>query len=149
MTATFKNADLLFMYPENWRVQESFQSETVYEVLLESPYGSIWSVSVFLDGSKREELVELCADALREHYEDFERFDWDGEIDGQDAVGFDSNFFCLDFIVTAQARSFEIGEKTFNVFCQAEDRDFEKNKQVFEAITISLIRSIREQVSSD
>ena len=145
MTATFKNADLLFMYPENWRVQESFESETVYEVMLASPDGCIWAVSVFLNGSKREDLIELCATALSDQYEDFERFDWKGEVDGQDMIGFDSNFFCLDFIVTAQARAFSIGDKTFNVFCQAEDRDFDKNQQVFDAMTISLIRSVREQ----
>ncbi len=144
MTATFKNAELEFLYPENWKLQESYASEEIYEVALESPDGCIWSVSVFLDGSAPAKLTEMCAEALKDQYEDFERFDWNGEIAGLESIGFDSNFFCLDFIVAAQSRAFRLADKTLNVFCQAEMRDFEKNEQVFEAITTSLIRSLQE-----
>ena len=106
MTATFKNAELEFLYPENWKLQESYASEEIYEVALESPDGCIWSVSVFLDGSAPAKLTEMCAEALKDQYEDFERFDWNGEITGLESIGFDSNFFCLDFIVAAQSRAF-------------------------------------------
>ena len=131
------------MYPENWNLLQSNDTDDFVEVSLESPEGGIWSVSVFSDGSSTGDLLESCAAALSEQYEDFERSDFTGQLGGFQAVGFDSHFYCLDFLVTAQARAFERNGHTVNVFCQAESREFDKSQEVFNAITQSLLQGLK------
>ena len=143
MTAIFEKHDLKFMYPDNWSLVENQEAEDFIEVSLESPSGSIWSVSVFDDQENSpEELVESCATALSEQYEDFERFEFQGEIAGVSTVGFDSHFYCLDFLVTAQSRAMRYQNRLMNIFCQAESREFDQNQDVFNAITQSLLKSV-------
>ena len=143
MTAVFENEELQFMYPENWRLTQSSETNDFVEISLESPEGGIWSVSVFSDGSTTNDLLESCAVALSEQYEDFEKFEFSDNMGGFETVGFDSHFYCLDFLVTAQVRAFENHGQTLNVFCQAESRDFDKNKDVFNAITHSLMQNLK------
>ncbi len=143
MTAVFENEELQFMYPENWKLVQSGDTDDFVEISLESPAGGIWSVSVFNDGSSTGDLLESCAAALSEQYEDFERNDFMGEVGGIQAIGFDSHFYCLDFLVTAQVRAFELNGHTVNVFCQAESREFDKSQEVFNAITQSLLQGLK------
>ncbi len=140
MTATYEKNELRFLYPENWSLSESPADEFV-EISLESPEGAIWSVSQFERESDTGELLESCASALREQYQDFEQVQFVGEIAGHPTTGFDAHFFCLDFLVTAAARVFVVGDKTMLVFCQAESREFDRKRTVLDAITISLLNS--------
>lgn len=144
MTATFDKHELHFLYPENWKLVENEETNDFLEVSLESPEGSIWSVSVFSANTEKRALVEHCAAALDEQYQDFEQFDFEGQIGGVDAVGFDSHFYCLDFLVTAKARAVDVGKRTLNFYCQAESREFDKSEAVFDAITLSLLNSLKE-----
>ncbi|MEM9413757.1 MAG: hypothetical protein AAGA30_21795 [Planctomycetota bacterium] len=144
MTAVFEKHNLNFMYPDNWKLSENPETDEFIEVSLESPGGSIWSVSIFADPEgEPHDLVESCATALSEQYEDFERFEFEGEIAGIPAVGFDSHFYCLDFLVTAQSRALRHEDRLFNIFCQAESREFDKNSDVFQAITLSLLSQVK------
>ena len=145
MTAVFENQELQFIYPENWKLSQSQDSDDFVEISLETPEGGIWSVSVFNDGSTEHELLEACASALSEQYEDFERSDFSGEVCGFDSIGFDAHFYCLDFLVTAQARALGSGGQTLNIFCQAESREFDNQKEVFAAITQSLLSNLKPQ----
>lgn len=143
MTAVFEKHEIQFMYPENWKLVENNETDDFVEVSLESPEGCIWSVSVFPSETDADSLIEHCSEALNDQYEDFERFDYQGEIDQIPVIGFDANFYCLDFLVTAAARALKCGDKCLNIYYQAESRDFDKNAQVFNAITLSLVQSIR------
>lgn len=141
MTATFEKHGLRFLYPESWRLAEFSEAEGFHEVSLESPEGSIWSVSVFPAEAQPQQLVESCLQALKQQYNDLEASDFEGEYNGFQATGFDADFYCLDFLVTAQTRTLQHNGKTFSFFCQAESRDFEKNRDVFNAITLSLMNN--------
>ena len=139
MTATFEKNGISFLYPESWSVSEYSDAEDFREVSLESPEGSIWSVSIFPTDAAPTELSESCRVALQDQYEDFEFSEFSGEYCGFAAVGFDADFYCLDFLVTAQNRAFQQLDKTYSVFCQAESREFERNRDVFNAITMSML----------
>ena len=61
------------------------------------------------------------------------------EIAKQSIGGYDVNFFYLDFTNTALVRSFRTPTACCLVLCQAEDRELDKLKPVFNAITTSLL----------
>ncbi|HVW36950.1 MAG TPA: hypothetical protein VHB99_06580, partial [Pirellulales bacterium] len=69
-------------------------------------------------------------------------------IAGQELLGWDMNFYCLDLTNTAQVRGFGTDEATYLIFCQADDREFEEVEPVFAAITRSLL-SARLSVLQD
>ena len=139
MTATFEKNGLRFLYPDSWTLTEYSEAKEFHEVSLESPEGSIWSVSVFPADTRPKQLIQSCLEALQDQYDDLESSDFEGDYNGFKASGFDADFYCLDFLVTAQSRTLKHNGKTFSFFCQAESREFEKNQDVFDAITMSLM----------
>lgn len=141
MTSTFEKNGIRFQYPESWSLSEFGDAEDFQEVSLESPEGSIWSVSVFPGNASVGQVIETCLEALKEQYDDLESFDFSGDYNGFAATGFDADFYCLDFLVTAQTRTVKHNGKVFSFFCQAESREFEKNKDVFNALTLSLMKN--------
>ncbi len=58
---------------------------------------------------------------------------------GRSLVGYDLNFFFLDLTNTARIRCVGTERATYTVFCQAEDREFERIEPVFRAMTTSLL----------
>ena len=59
---------------------------------------------------------------------------------GEELVGYDLNFYCLDLTNTAQIRAFRRNEKIYLVLFQAEDREYEHIEPVFRAMTRSLVQ---------
>lgn len=141
MTTTFEKNGIRFLYPETWSLTEFGDAEEFQEISLESPEGSIWSVSVFSGDASAEQVIQSCLEALKDQYDDLESFEFSGDYNGFDATGFDADFYCLDFLVTAQTRTLNHGGKIYSFFCQAESREFEKNKDVFNALTLSLLKN--------
>ncbi len=64
-------------------------------------------------------------------------------VAGRELFGYDLAFFYLDLITQAQVRCLQTDRHTLVIFCQAEDRQFEKLTPVFKAILTSLIQSIK------
>ena len=141
MTAIYNKHGIEFLYPENWTLTEEIQSEDIPEITLESPAGSIWSVSLFPGSANPAELLETSAAALRDQYDDLELTEFQGNLDAFATQGFDAHFYCLDFLVTSQARTFPVHDYILHVFCQAESREFDSVNEVFDAITLSLLKS--------
>jgi len=141
MTATFERNGLRFVYPESWKLTEFSETEEFYEVSLESPDGSIWSVSVFPGETSHRQLIDSCVEGLRAQYDDLEVTHFEGEFMGNSSTGFDADFYCLDFLITAHARVVKLDGQTLSFFFQAENREFEKLLVVFNAISFSLMRS--------
>lgn len=144
MTAVYRNADVKFFYPENWTLWENEEGTDFFEVSVESPQGGVWSVCIFNDRKPLPELIETIAASLRDQYQDFESTDFRGQIGELHAVGFDSDFYCLNFLITAYARAFTYQGRNMAVYCQAESRQFTELQAVFEAITLSLVKKIEQ-----
>ncbi len=64
-------------------------------------------------------------------------------ISGHELVGYDLNFFYLDLTNTALIRCIRTDRATYAVFCQAEDREFDRVHAVFDAMTTSLLSNLR------
>lgn len=140
MTSSYDRQGVHFVYPENWKLSENRDADGFLEVSLESPTGCIWSASLFPAQSDSEELLQSTAGALGEQYDELEITHFEGNVGDFPSNGFNADFYCLDFLVTAQARVFQAANHTIHVFCQAESREFEELRDVFAAITISLLR---------
>ncbi len=140
MTALYQKHGLNFAFPENWRLTENQQPGEFVVVELESPTGCIWSASLFPHDADPAHLLRISAAALGEQYEDLEVTDFHGQLESFEATGFDADFYCLDFLVTARTRMFLTPDNVVLIFCQAENRELEQFQDVFDAITLSLLR---------
>ncbi len=128
------------MYPENWRVTDEQATPSEYEVSVQAPGGGFWSLHVFAHPTNPAGLADQVVQSMRQEYDSLESQDVTEVIGDAEAVGSDMDFFCLDFVVTARARAFRKGPRTYLVLYQAESREFEQIEPVFRAMTISLLR---------
>ncbi len=78
---------------------------------------------------------------MRQQYDELDAVEIHETVAGQDLVGYDMNFYCLDLTNTAQVRGYRNTDAAYVIFCQADDREFAEVEEVFRAITISLLRS--------
>ena len=140
-TATYDRSGLNFLYPENWKLVEDSMDAIPRTVVIQSPTGAFWSVDIHPFSVSREELIETVAQAMKEEYPEIESHPISEEILGSEAVGFDLFFCCLDFVVTSRIRALQVGHATYLLTYQAEDRDFQELGVVFEAMTVSLLKS--------
>jgi hypothetical protein len=138
MPATFDKLGIRFMYPENWTLETSPDLEeeglTIY-----SPDGGFWSLVVREGRPDPLKMADLALDALRAEYEDLDSEPAEETLEGQDLIGYDVNFYCLDLTNTGQIRVFRRGDRTYLLLWQAEDRDLARVVPVFHAITRSLL----------
>ena len=138
MPALFDRLGIKFLYPDDWTLDtstvESEEGATVY-----SPGGGFWSVVIRGPDEDPAELAKVALVALGDTYEDLDTEPAEETIAGQELVGYDLNFYCLDLISTAQIRAFRRQGRTFLLLWQAEDREFDEVSNVFRAITTSLL----------
>jgi hypothetical protein len=139
MAAIFDKLGIRFLYPENWQLDECDALAGNQVVSLFSPGGSFWSVMIHAPGSSPAKLAATALKAMRQQYDDLDAEEIHETVAGQDLVGYDMNFYCLDLTNTAQVRSYRTSDAAYVVFCQADDREFADIEEVFRAITISLI----------
>lgn len=131
------------MYPENWQLaDESTDSEGGPKTItVQSPSGGFWSLHVYQPAVEPLELADQVKLTMETEYQELESHPATEEIGEAKLVGYDMDFYCLDFVVSAKVRSLRAGKRTYVVLCQAETRDFEKLLPVFQAMTVSLLRA--------
>ena len=142
MPAKFSRMGISFQYPDNWTLDEEDalagrQSVTVY-----SPGGAFWSVALHPPSADPEKMARAAVDVMRQEYGEVEVDAARETLAGHELIGFDLGFYFLDLINSARVRSVQIDRTTYTVFCQAEDREFEKLSLVFQAITVSLLGGV-------
>ncbi len=138
MPALFDDLGLRFQFPENWSLEEDDtpgrESATVY-----SPGGGFWTVMLRDAAETPASLADEVLAAMRQEYPGLDCESARERVRGEELVGYDLNFIYLDLISTALIRSFRVAAANLVVVCQAEDHDFEKLRDVFRAITASLV----------
>lgn len=147
MPSEFKGLGISFRYPENWRLDEDENDGQHGTVTIYSPSGAFLSVGVHPWGIKPLDLARGAVDGILEEYAEVDVEEVQQEVLGRKLVGFDMNFFCMDFTSTATVRCLRSRAATYSVFCQAEDRDFERLAAVFDAVTADLLGSISEHLA--
>lgn len=139
MTATYDKIGLHFMYPENWELAEDDLNSMPRTVSVQAPTGAFWSVDIHPFSVDLDQVLDQIVATMRAEYHDLEADRVEEEIAGAPAVGFDLTFYCLDFLVTCQVRAFRHGHAVYFLTYQAEDREFDRLNDVFQAITISML----------
>jgi hypothetical protein len=139
MRGEYRNFGVHFLYPENWLIVDEELNEWPRRVSVQSPESGYWEIQAYPPSFRPEDLSERTLAAFREEYEDIDSEAVSEDLLEHRTTGYDLNFFCLDFLVTCQVRSFCLGSHTLLLIWQAESREFEKRRDVFAAITRSLL----------
>jgi hypothetical protein len=142
MPASYQKNGLRFMYPENWQLVDDDVHSIPRIVSLQAPSGAFWSVDIHPFSVDLGELMEAFVETLRAEYRDIEFQTATEPIGAEDSIGYDVQFYCLDYVVAAQIRGIRHGHAAYVFTYQAEDREFDQMERVFRAITASLYRSL-------
>jgi hypothetical protein len=137
--AYYDKLGIRFAYPENWSIADEQLEAPPQGVSVQSPNGGYWDLRIFVSRRELDEVSDQALDAMRQEYADLESEAVTEELFDVPAVGYNLDFFCLDLLVTSRIRSFHVGDRTLLLICQAENREFERQRLVFDAITKSLL----------
>ncbi len=160
MPAVFDRLGLCFEYPETWLLEEGGQEDDADEldepggdaagaasrgadepisVTVHSPGGAFWTVMKYRRGSDPRRYLEASVAAMREEYHDLDAAPAEESLQGHRLTGYDLNFVCLDLTNTTHIRGVKTLGSTLLIFCQADDREWERIEAVFRAMTTSLL----------
>ena len=148
MVATYDRCGIRFLYPDNWKVQEDNPQPHAHCVTLQSPGSGFWMLQILESRESLDRLASGALDSVRQDYEEVEVVPAREEIAGTSLAGYDMQFYCLDFVVSAKIRSFSLADRACVLLFQAEDSEFEKIELVFSAITASLIQEAKRAATS-
>lgn len=137
MSKQFKEGDISFRYPENWRLEREDGDEG-WTVSLQSPGTAFAIIRIDDNMPDTEEVAQTALDALRSEYPSLEAEPRVETVAGQMAVGHDVNFFTLDMTNTCWTRSLYSEAGTLLVLCQSSDLDLELYEPALRAICASL-----------
>ena len=143
MPSEFRDMGIAFQYPDNWTLDDEEVLEGRKSVTVFSPTGAFWSISIHPRSTNPLALAKEAVEAMRDEYVDPDVEEIHENVSGHELVGYDLNFFVMDLTTTAQIRCLRTRRATYVVFCQAEDEDLVRVGRVFEAITTSLLRSLK------
>ncbi len=138
MPAVYEKMGIRFRYPENWSLDESEIQEENATVALYGPGTATWCLTLHTGSQDPQAMSQQTLETMQGEYDELDVEQATYHIAGQDTTGYAMNFICLDLTATAVVHSFRVGETTFSIFWQAEDREYEKFGRVFEAIAASL-----------
>lgn len=136
----FDRGGIVFDYPDNWTV-ETGGGENGLDVTVSSPEGAFWSINCQPGDSDPAQLTEAAVAQMRQDYPTLDSEPAADEVFGQTLAGADLNFYCLDLTNTATIRCLQTPATCYVLFCQAEDRDWERLHHVFKAMTASFVRA--------
>lgn len=140
MAAEYNNFGISFSYPENWKLVEEQAQEWPRSASVYSPSDAFWNITVHPADADLREAVDAVVEAMDETYDDFE-FEMTTEAFADyETFGANMHFYCLDMLVQAQVRAFDFAEAKVLVVFQGEDREFDRLRQVFSAITHDLVK---------
>ena len=138
----FNRFGLSFDYPDNWSVDTDDADDRYAAVTVYSPEGGFWSVSGHATGGDPAQLAAAVLAQMKKEYQDLDSEPAGDDIAGHALVGLDINFYCLDLTNTAEVRTLETPAAIYLLICQAEDREWERIKDVFAAMTASFVGSL-------
>jgi hypothetical protein len=144
MPARFDRLGISFQYPDNWTLDDSDAVLGRRSVTVYSPGGAFWSVAIHSGSAEPAKLTAAVVDAMKQEYEGLEAEEAEETILGHDLVGFDLAFCCLDLTNTARVRGLRFAHSTYTIYCQAEDREYEQAKRVFQAMTFSFLDELKD-----
>jgi hypothetical protein len=138
------------MYPENWRVTEdTAPGGKATSFMLESPTSAFMTVTEFPWTVAPREAVDKAKEAMKAEYHDLEFEPETPELllGGkriEDCQGGEIHFYYLDLLVVSRLIAFTVDQTTYLIQVQAEDRDYETLDRVFQAMILSMLKSLEQ-----
>jgi len=139
MPAQYDNLGICFQYPDNWTLDEEDALAGRNSVTVYSPGSAFWSVAIHPHSADPQKLARAAVKAMKQEYRELETEQTTETLAGRELSGYDLNFYYLDLTNTAQVRTLRTDRTVYTIFCQAEDREFDRLREVFQAITTSLL----------
>lgn len=123
MAGQFDDHGIRFRYPADWELEDESNDERT-NLTLTAPDGVAFAI-VSLDATRPDPKAEAdqALAAMREEYPTLEDRARTETIDGHEAIGYDAEFFSLDFVNTFSVRSFRTPRRTVVVFTQWSDAE--------------------------
>lgn len=147
MPAKFEKLGISFQYPDNWTLDEQDMLAGRNSVTVYSPGGAFWSVAVHPHSADPARLAKAAVEAMKQEYDELDAEEAREAVAGREMIGYDLNFCYLDLINTARVRCLRTDQSTWTIFCQAEDREFDRIEMVFQAMTTSLLNGLKRLTS--
>ena len=145
MVAVYDREGIRFAYPENWVVSDEAMEAPVRVVMLQSPGTAFWTLAVHPDDKGPRTVAAEALRMLRDEYDDVEYESMEETWESVEVVGYDIHFFYIEMLVACRLRAFRSAGRTWLVWWQAEDREFESIEEVFRAMSTSVLRASRGQ----
>jgi hypothetical protein len=143
MPKTFQGLGMSFHYPDNWRIVEMAEDpQAIDAVSFESPETAVLHISRYPASREPDQLLEDAVRSMREEFDEVEQEDLLFDLGDSESFGCDLTFFVLDLIVTSRLLSFQLGEHTYLVQMQAEDREFEKHRGLLRAMVLHGLQTL-------
>lgn len=139
MFSTYDQQGVSFAYPENWSLEEETDEDARVTLTVASPNTAFWTLVVYSEVLDLDHVVGQAIEALRGEYPEIETAPTKESIGGTELTGEDANFFLLELTNTARVLACHRDGSTYLILCQSEDRELERVKDVFQAITRSLL----------
>ena len=139
MTAVFENAQVRFMYPENWTIAEDGSMDPP-TITVQSPKSGFWTLVTYSDDYDPDELATQVVLAMDEEYETLESNPTTIDLGEITAHGYEIFFSCLDLVVSAKTFALRHNGLTLLILWQGESRDFDELELVFQAMTLGVLQ---------
>jgi hypothetical protein len=145
MPAKFERLGIAFQYPDNWTLDDTDAVAGRRSVTVYSPGGAFWTVAIHPRSADPVQLVQAVVATIREEYKEIEMDEARETVLGHELIGYDLSFYYLDFVNSAQVRGLRTATATYTVYYQGEDREFDRIQQVFQAMTVSLLKELKDK----
>jgi hypothetical protein len=143
MPQTFEQAELKFLYPENWQIVEQQTDSSICQSVALQNEGTIqWSVYRYNSQMDTEELIGQAVRAIHAEYEQHEETtSYQINAGDEKLVGIRMFFNFLDFILCMTAVTIFKNDATYLFVVQAENREYDENEIIFGALATSLLNN--------
>ena len=138
MPATFEDFGIRFLYPDNWEVAGRSMDNAVQGVTFELPGGGFLSVEQADKTISEDEILDEVAKAVAKEYDEVERESIEIKNGGPEDRAIELRFYYLDLFIQSRIVLMNAGNQRLLVQIQAENRAFDKNEPVFDAILTQL-----------
>ncbi|MGB7345101.1 MAG: hypothetical protein WBD20_12880 [Pirellulaceae bacterium] len=134
MPATFESFGIKFLYPDNWVATERSEDEDETGVTLDLPSGGFFTIELEGEGFSESEVIERVRAAIVEEFGEVEVEEvvLDRAVQGERTV--EMRFYYLDLLIVSRLVLLPFNGETLIVQMQAENRDFDRDEPVFDAI---------------
>ena len=133
MPELFDQNGVQFYYPDNWTVSEEASQEAT-TITLETPKTGFMNFVVYDKYASPQQLIDNVLQSLEQEYENVE-YEPNPELE---EVAYEVFFYCMNMVVSAVVQAWREESRSIVVLYQAESREFDEMRSVFEAIVFSL-----------